>query len=134
MHHVWSHSFSFSSPAPFFPLFLLAQDPPQFFGADVAFHSPVIPRSCCVESTLEPLADSTGLRRKMAGVAHTGTDPPPALFDRTLPHLFSNFLSLLLLLCILLLFLLFLLLLPILSLSITQYPNECCPYEYRCRT
>ena len=26
-------------------LFLLAQDPLQFFGADVAFHSPVIPRS-----------------------------------------------------------------------------------------
>jgi hypothetical protein len=25
-------------------LFLLAQDPQQFFGADVAFHSPMIPR------------------------------------------------------------------------------------------
>ena len=25
-------------------LFLLAQDPLQFFGADVVFHSPVIPR------------------------------------------------------------------------------------------
>ena len=36
-------------------LFLLAQDPPRFFGADVVFHSPVIPKSCGVESTLEPL-------------------------------------------------------------------------------
>ena len=26
-------------------LFLLAQDPPRFFGADVVFHSPVISRS-----------------------------------------------------------------------------------------
>ena len=35
-------------------------------------HDPkVIPRSCIMESTLDPLADSTGLRRKMAGVAPT---------------------------------------------------------------
>ena len=32
----------------------------------------MIPRSCGVESTLEPLVASTGLRRKMAGVALTG--------------------------------------------------------------
>lgn len=36
-------------------LFLVSQDPLRFFGADVVFHSPVIPKSCGVESTLEPL-------------------------------------------------------------------------------
>ena len=46
-----------------------AQDPPRSFGADVAFHSPVIPKSCSVESTLEPLVASAGFRRKMAGVS-----------------------------------------------------------------
>jgi hypothetical protein len=35
----------------------------------------VIPRSCGRESTLESLVVSAGLRRKMAGVAPTGTDP-----------------------------------------------------------
>jgi hypothetical protein len=29
-----------------------------------------------MESTLEPLEASTGIRRKMAGVAPTGTEPP----------------------------------------------------------
>jgi hypothetical protein len=46
-------------------LFLLAQDPPGFFGADVTFHSPMIPRSCGVESPLGFLAGSAGFRRKM---------------------------------------------------------------------
>jgi hypothetical protein len=35
-----------------FSMFLRAQDSSRFFGADVALHSPVIPRSCDVESTL----------------------------------------------------------------------------------
>ena len=34
---LWSGRFPLS-------LFLLAQDPPRFFGADVVFHSPVILR------------------------------------------------------------------------------------------
>jgi hypothetical protein len=37
-------------------------------GANIEFHSPVIQRSWGVESILEPLAASSGLRRKMAGV------------------------------------------------------------------
>ena len=49
-------------------LFLQAQDPLWFFGVDVAFHSPMIPSSCRVESTLEPSAASAGLRRK---ITHT---------------------------------------------------------------
>ena len=35
----------------------------------------MIRRSCGVESTLEPLVASAGLRRKMVWVALTGTDP-----------------------------------------------------------
>jgi hypothetical protein len=46
-------------------LFLLAQDPPQFFGADVEFHSPVNLRSCSEECILVPLKASAGLRRKI---------------------------------------------------------------------
>ena len=53
-----------SCRVPLFQL-MLAQDPPQFFGADVAFHSPVIPRFCSVESPLGFLAGSAGFRRKM---------------------------------------------------------------------
>jgi hypothetical protein len=41
--------------------------PSAVFEADVAFHSPMIPRSCGMESTLEPLAASAGLRRKVVG-------------------------------------------------------------------
>jgi hypothetical protein len=37
-------------------LFLLVQDLLRFFGTDIAFLSPVIQRSCSVESTLEPLS------------------------------------------------------------------------------
>ena len=51
------------------PLFLLVQDPLRFFGADVVFHSPVIPTSFGIESTVEPLAASAGFRRKMVGIS-----------------------------------------------------------------
>jgi hypothetical protein len=54
-------------PSPF----LVEQDPPRFFGADASFHSLIIPRwsqgdpeVLNVESTLEPLASSTGFKRK----------------------------------------------------------------------
>jgi hypothetical protein len=40
----------------------------------------VFPRSCGMESTLEPLVASAGLRRNMVGVAPTGTDPPRVNF------------------------------------------------------
>ena len=61
--------------------------PSAILEADVAFHSPVIPRSCCGKTTLESLTASAGLRRRMAGVALIGMDPslwsggvPPSLF------------------------------------------------------
>ena len=56
-------------------LILLAQVPLRFFVAEVVFHSPGTPRSCGMESILEPLTASAGLRRKLVGVATARTDP-----------------------------------------------------------